>query len=122
MKYLSGPLPAIALVGHEALSTAFLNDKEGISVFAQQLLGFGKKGDVFLGISTSGNSENVLYAAVMAKAMGISAIALTGASGGRLAGLADSAIRVPEVETFKVQELHLPVYHCLCLMLENNFF
>lgn len=119
---LEHPLPAIALVGHEALSTAFLNDKEGTAVFAQQLLGFGKKGDVFLGISTSGNSRNVLYAAVTAKAMGIAVIALTGASGGKLAALADVAVCVPETETFKVQELHLPVYHCLCLMLENYFF
>mgnify|MGYP001157699068 FL=1 len=119
---LEQPLPAMALVGHEALSTAFLNDKEGKTVFAQQLLGFGKKGDVFLGISTSGNSRNVLYAAVTAKAMGITVIALTGTSGGRLAGLADTAICVPETETFKVQELHLPVYHCLCLMLEDYFF
>lgn len=119
---LEQPLPAIALVGHEALSTAFLNDKEGTAVFAQQLLGFGKKGDVFLGISTSGNSRNVLYAAVTAKAMGIAVIALTGATGGKLAALADVAVCVPETETFKVQELHLPVYHCLCLMLEDYFF
>lgn len=119
---LESPLPAIALVGHEALSTAFLNDKEGTAVFAQQLLGFGKKDDVFLGISTSGNSRNVLYAAVAAKSMGMTVVALTGASGGRLASLADTAIRVPETETFKVQELHLPVYHCLCLMLEDYFF
>lgn len=119
---LESPLTAIALVGHEALSTAFLNDKEGTAVFAQQLLGFGKKGDVFLGISTSGNSRNVLYAAVTAKAMGIAVIALTGASGGKLAALADVAVCVPETETFKVQELHLPVYHCLCLMLEDYFF
>lgn len=119
---LEQPFPAIALVGHEALSTAFLNDKEGESVFSQQLLGFGKKGDIFLGISTSGNSPNVLYAAVTAKAMDIFVIALTGSSGGKLAELADIAICVPETETFKVQELHLPVYHCLCLMLENYFF
>lgn len=119
---LEQPLPSIALVGHEALSTAFLNDKEGTAVFAQQLLGFGKKGDVFLGISTSGNSQNILYAAVTAKAMGISIIALTGASGGRLAGLADCSIRVPETETFKVQELHLPVYHCLSMMIESFYW
>lgn len=119
---LEQPLPAIALVGHEALSTAFLNDKEGTAVFAQQILGFGKKGDVFLGISTSGKSRNVLYAAVTAKAMGIAVISLTGASGGKLAALADAAVHVPETETFKVQELHLPVYHCLCLMLEDYFF
>lgn len=119
---LECPLTAIALVGHEALSTAFLNDKEGTAVFAQQLLGFGKKGDVFLGISTSGNSRNVLYAAVTARALDIHVIALTGKSGGALADYADVSIKVPETETFKVQELHLPVYHCLCLMLEDYFF
>lgn len=119
---LESPLTAIALVGHEALSTAFLNDKEGTSVFAQQLLGFGKAGDVFLGISTSGNSKNVIYAAVTAKALGLQVLALTGQSGGALATYADVSIKVPEIETFKVQELHLPVYHCLCLMLENYFF
>ena len=119
---LENPLTAIALVGHEALSTAFLNDKEGTSVFAQQLLGFGRPGDVFLGISTSGNSRNVVYAAVTAKALGIHVIALTGKSGGALADYADVSIKVPEAETFMVQELHLPVYHCLCLMLENYFY
>ena len=119
---LEQPLSAIALVGHEALSTAFLNDVDGGSVFSQQLLGFGRKGDVFLGISTSGNSNNVLYATVTAKAMGIKVIALTGATGGKLNGLADIIIRVSQTETFMIQELHLPVYHCLCLMLENYFF
>lgn len=121
-KTLEQSLPAIALVCHEALSTAFLNDKDGKAVFAQQLLGYGKKGDVFLGISTSGNSQNILYAAVTARAMGIPVIVLTGASGGRLSALADQSIRVPETETFKIQELHLSVYHCLCLMLEDYFF
>lgn len=121
-KTLEQPLPAIALVCHEALSTAFLNDKDGKAVFAQQLLGYGKKGDVFLGISTSGNSENVICVAVVAKALGISVIELTGKHVGRLNQFADISIRVPEVETFKIQELHLPVYHCLCLMLESCFW
>lgn len=121
-KTLEQPLPAIALVCHESLSTAFLNDKDGKAVFAQQLLGYGKKGDVFLGISTSGNSENVVCAAVVAKALGIAVIELTGNNGGKLSRYADISIRVPEDETFKIQELHLPVYHCLCLMLENYFF
>lgn len=119
-KTLEQPLPAIALVCHESLSTAFLNDKDGKAVFAQQLLGYGKKGDVFLGISTSGNSENVVCAAVVAKALGIAVIELTGNNGGKLSRYADISIRVPEDETFKIQELHLPVYHCLCLMLEEN--
>lgn len=121
-KTLEQPLPAIALVCHEALSTAFLNDKVGKAVFAQQLLGYGKKGDVFLGISTSGNSENVIYAAVVAKALGIAVIELTGNNGGKLSQFADISICVPEDETFKIQELHLPVYHCLCLMVENYFY
>ena len=120
-KTLEQPLPAIALVCHESLSTAFLNDKDGKAVFAQQLLGYGKKGDVFLGISTSGNSENVVCAAVVAKALGIAVIELTGNNGGKLSRYADISIRVPEDETFKIQELHLPVYHCLCLMLESQF-
>lgn len=121
-KTLEQPLTAIALVCHEALSTAFLNDRDGKAIFAQKILGYGKKDDVFLGISTSGNSENVLYAAVMAKAMGMKILALTGTTGGKLKALADCSICVPESETYKIQELHLPVYHCLCMMLENYFW
>ena len=115
-------LPAIALTGHTALSTAYLNDVDGLLTIAQQLYGYGKKGDVFLGISTSGNSENILYAAAAARAMEIPVIALTGKDGGRLAEAADVAIIVPEQETYRIQELHLPVYHALCLMLEERFF
>lgn len=115
-------LMAIPLVAHEALTTAYINDVDGLGVFAQQLYGYGRKGDVFLGISTSGNSRNVLSAAVVARALGIGIIALTGQSGGELATVADVAIRVPETETYKIQEFHLPVYHCLCLMLEDRFF
>lgn len=115
-------LMAIPLVAHEALSTAYINDVDGLGVFAQQLYGFGRPGDVFLGISTSGNSKNVMSAAVVARALGIKVIGLTGAAGGELAKAADVAIRVPEAETFMIQELHLPVYHCLCLMLEEKFF
>lgn len=121
-KTLEMPLTAIPLLGSDALSTAYLNDVGGSGFFAQQLLGLGNAGDVFLGISTSGNSENILYAAVLAKAMDMKAIALTGAGGGKLKPLADSSICVPETETYKIQELHLPVYHCLCLMLENYFW
>ena len=115
-------LTAIPLVAHEALITAYVNDVGGDSIFAQQLLGYGKKGDVFLGISTSGNSENVINAAVVAKAIGIRVIGLTGAEGGALAEFADVVIRIPETETYMIQELHLPVYHCMCLMLEEQFF
>ena len=85
-------------------------------------MGFGKEGDVFLGISTSGNSKNVMNATVVARASGLKVIGLTGATGGQLADVSDIAIKVPETETYMIQELHLPVYHCLCLMLEDRFF
>lgn len=119
---LQGALPAICLTGHSSLTTAFMNDANADLVFAQQVNGYGKAGDVFLGISTSGNSKNVLYAAVNAKAKGLKVIGLTGAKENKLMKYADVCIRVPETETYKIQELHLPVYHCLCLMLEENFF
>ena len=119
---LQGALPAIALDGHIALSTAYLNDCEPLLGFAQQVNGYGRPGDVFLGISTSGNSRNVLYAVVAAKARGMKLIGLTGARPNKLERYTDVCIKVPETETFKVQELHLPVYHCLCLMVEKHFF
>lgn len=121
-KNLERGLMAIPLVAHEALSTAYINDVDGLGVFAQQLYGFGRPGDVFLGISTSGNSKNVMSATVVARALGIKVIGLTGAKGGELSSVADVAIKVPETETYMIQELHLPVYHCLCLMLEDRFF
>ena len=119
---LQGALPAICLTGHSSLTTAFMNDANADLVFAQQVNGYGKVGDVFLGISTSGNSKNVLYAAVNAKAKGLKVIGLTGAKENKLMKYADVCIRVPETETYKIQEYHLPVYHCLCLMLEEHFF
>lgn len=119
---LQGALPAICLTGHSSLTTAFMNDANADLVFAQQVNGYGKPGDVFLGISTSGNSKNVLYAAVNAKAKGLKVIGLTGAIENKLMKYADVCIRVPETETYKIQEYHLPVYHCLCLMLEEHFF
>lgn len=119
---LQGALPAISLTGHSSLQTAFMNDAVPELVFAQQVNGYGKPGDVFLGISTSGNSKNVLYAAVNAKAKGLTVIGLTGGNESKLMKYADVCIRVPETETYKIQELHLPVYHCLCLMLEQHFF
>ena len=121
-KNLERSLTAIPLVAHEALTTAYINDVDGLGVFAQQLFGYGWAGDVFLGISTSGNSENILNAAVAAKAMGVRVIGLTGAHGGKLAELADVTVRVPAEETYLIQELHLPIYHCWCLMLEERFF
>ena len=119
---LERALMAIPLVAHEAMTTAYINDVDGLGVFAQQLYGFGRPGDVFLGISTSGNSKNVMSATVVARALGIKVIGLTGAKGGELASVADVAVKVPETETYMIQELHLPVYHCWCLMLEDKFF
>lgn len=119
---LQGALPAIALSGHPGLSTAFLNDVDGEMTYAQQLYGYGQAGDVFLGISTSGNSKNIDYAVTVAKALRLPVVGLTGKDGGILARRADVAIVVPEDETFKIQELHLPIYHTLCLMLEECFF
>lgn len=121
-KNLERGLMSIPLVAHEALTTAYINDVDGLGVFAQQLYGFGRPGDVFLGISTSGNSKNVMSATVVARALGIKVIGLTGAKGGELANVSDVAIKVPETETYMIQELHLPVYHCLCSMLEDRFF
>ena len=115
-------LPAIALSAHTALGTAWMNDCDPALVFAQQVAGYGRPGDVLLGITTSGNSLNIRYAAVAARAAGLKVLSLTGAPGGKIAALSDVCIHVPATETFKVQELHLPVYHCLCLMLEERFF
>lgn len=119
---LQGALPSISLVGEAALSTAYMNDAVPELVFAQQVNGYGKPEDVFLGISTSGNSKNILYAAVTAKSKELKVIGLTGQKENKLEKLADVCIHVGETETYKIQELHLPVYHCLCLMLEDHFF
>lgn len=119
---LQGALPAIALDGHPALSTAYMNDCEPLLCFVQQVNGYGKSGDVFLGISTSGNSKNVLYAATTAHAKGMKVIGLTGAKDSKLKDMSDVCIKAPQTETYMIQELHLPIYHCLCLMLEDNFF
>ena len=119
---LQEALPAICLTGHASLTTAFMNDADADLVFAQQVNGYGIENDVFMGISTSGNSRNVCYAAVTARAKGLKVIGLTGERKSRLTEFSDVCIRVPETETYKVQELHLPVYHCLCLMLEDRFF
>lgn len=115
-------LPAIALNNHAALNTAFSNDMDANMIYAQQMCGYGMPGDVFLGISTSGNSKNVDYAVTTAKAKGVKVIGLTGKDGGKLGSRADVAVIVPEMETFKIQELHLPIYHALCLLLEEHFF
>lgn len=119
---LQGALPTIALDGHLALSTAYMNDCEPLLCFAQQVNGYGQDGDVFLGISTSGNSKNVLYAATVAKAKGMKVVGLTGAKDSQLAKMADVCIKAPQTRTYMIQEYHLPIYHCWCMMLEAKFF
>lgn len=119
---LEQALMAIPLVSHEAISTAYINDVDGYGVFAQQLYGYGRNGDAFLAISTSGNSKNIINATVIARALGIKIIGLTGANGGELSTVADIPVKVPETKTYMVQELHLPIYHCWCQMLEAYFF
>ena len=115
-------LPAISLVSEVALSTAFSNDQLPSAVFAQQVLGYGKEGDILLAISTSGNSLNCVYAAKVAKAIGVKVISLTGKKDSKLKILSDITIQAPATETFKIQEYHLPIYHAICLAIENEFF
>ena len=124
MQNLQGALPAISLPSQLAISTAFSNDQAPDLTFAQQVLGLGKPEDVLLGITTSGNSKNVLYAFRMAKALGLKTIALTGASGGKCVtgGYADITIKAPADETYMIQEYHLPIYHALCIAVEEEFF
>ena len=105
-----------------ALTTAYMNDCEPLLCFAQQVNGYGKENDVFLGISTSGNSKNIIYAATVAKAKKIKILGLTGARNNKLSEISDVCIKAPQTETYMIQELHLPIYHCLCLMLEDKFF
>jgi D-sedoheptulose 7-phosphate isomerase len=119
---LEGALRAVSLSAHSSLSTAFANDVASDLVFAQQVFGYGRKGDVLWALSTSGNANNVLLALRVARARGLATMGLTGQSGGAMAPLCDACIRVPESDTDKVQELHLPVYHALCRMLEEHFF
>lgn len=119
---LQGALPSIALDGHVSLNTAFSNDVGPGLCYAQQVSGYGRPGDVFLAISTSGNSENIIFAAVAAKAAGLQVIAFTGETGGELAVYADIAVKIPGTESYRVQELQLPVYHWWCMMLEKAFW
>lgn len=115
-------LPAISLNAHSALVSAVSNDIGGDFIFAQQVIGYGRKGDVLLGISTSGNSQNVVDACIVAKARGVKVITLTGEKGGKMKEFADVAICVPSTCTPDVQEFHLPIYHTLCIMVEETFF
>lgn len=119
---LQGALPAIALTQHSALSTAFLNDVDPEMVFAQQVHGYGCKGDVFLGLSTSGNAVNVVSAAKVAAAKGMKVVSMTGRDGGALKQISDICLIAPAQITADIQEYHLPIYHALCAMLEEHFF
>lgn len=119
---LQGALAVLPLTSQDALSTAFLNDVDVENIFAQKLLGYGKKGDVFLGISTSGNSMDIINAAITAKALDIQVVGLTGLTGGKLGNYCDVLVKAPESENYKIQELHLPIYHCWSMMLEEYFF
>lgn len=120
--HLQQALPAISLVSQTALMTAFVNDVAADMVFAQQVYGYGEKQDVLIGLSTSGNSKNVIKAFTVAKAIGMKTIAFTGKSGGKLKEISDVSICVPWEETLDIQERHLPIYHSLCIMLEKEFF
>lgn len=115
-------LPAISLVSQTSFTTAFANDKLASAVFAQQVLAYGKKDDVLLCISTSGESLNCIYAAKVARALGVKVISLTGSNPSKLSSLSDIIINAPKTETYKIQELHLPIYHIICLVIENEFF
>lgn len=119
---LQGALPAISLVGETSLMTAYANDMAADMTFAQQVYGHSRKGDILLALSTSGNSKNVLYACKVARAMEVFVISLTGETGGKLKDVSDVLINVPEKEAYKVQELHVPVYHAICLAVENEIF
>jgi D-sedoheptulose 7-phosphate isomerase len=122
VKGLQCGIPAISLVSHVSLNTAVLNDNGGDLVFAQQVFGYGHAGDVLIGLSTSGNARNVGLAMKTARALEVTTIGLTGQSGGAMKGLCDILIAVPATGSYKVQELHMPVYHALCLMVEAELF
>jgi D-sedoheptulose 7-phosphate isomerase len=119
---LQGALPAISLVSQASLLSAIANDTAADMVFAQQVYGYGRAGDVLVGISTSGNARNVVYAMQVARAMGMHTCALTGPGGGALKSVADVCICAPGESTPAIQERHLPIYHVLCAMLEEEFF
>jgi len=121
-EHLQGSLPAISLVNPIALNTAVANDQAADLCFAQQVWGLGNAGDVFLGISTSGQSKNVIYAAKVAKIKEMKVFALTGKSGGALESVADICIKVPEADICRIQEQHMPIYHMLCAAVENELF
>lgn len=119
---LQAGLPAVSLPAITGLNSAFCNDVDPELIYAQSVLGLGKAGDILIALSTSGNAKNVAAAVSVAKSIGMTVIGMTGEKGGLLREMADIAVNVPERETFKVQELHLPVYHYLCAAVEAHFF
>lgn len=119
---LQGALPSISLVSQTGVLSAFINDVAPDMMYAQLVYGYGRKGDLLICLSTSGNSKNCVNAAEVAKCIGINVLSLTGEKESRLSEISDCTVKVPEIETFKVQEYHLPVYHYLCAMTENYFF
>lgn len=119
---LQNAVPAISLVSQTSLMTAFSNDMSSDLVFAQQVLSYGKKGDILLAITTSGNSKNVIYASKIAKVQGMKVIALTGDTGGEISNICDVCIKAPEATTFMIQEYHLPIYHAICAIIEQELF
>ena len=119
---LQNGLRAVSLLSHPALTTAFGNDVDPDLAFAQQIWALGKAGDVMLGISTGGNASNIRKAFITARAKNIKTVLLTGNRHGICEEYADLVIAVPEKETFKIQELHLPIYHTVCLAVEAAFF
>jgi len=119
---LQGTLRSISLVSHTSLITAVANDIGADMIFAQQVLGYADEGDVLIALSTSGNAQNVINAVITAKALNVKAIAFTGENGGKLKDICGCIIKLPAEETYKIQELTLPVYHALCAAVENEFF
>ena len=119
---LQDALPAISLNVHNALISAISNDVDPSLIFAQQIAGYGRKGDVLIAISTSGNSQNIVDAVITAKAKGLTVIGLIGQTGGLMKSYCDISICVPSISTPEVQELHLPIYHTICKIAENRFF
>ena len=119
---LQGTLPAISLVSQVGVLSAFINDVDPDMIYAQLVYGYGKEGDLLICLSTSGNSANCVKAAEVAKCIGVKVLSMTGAKESKLSGISDCSIQVPETETFKVQEYHLPVYHYLCAETEKHFF
>ncbi len=120
--HLQGALPCIPLTGFLSLRTAWLNDREPDYLYAQLVQALGRNGDALWAVSTSGNAVNVTHALRVARALGLATVGFTGRDGGAMNGLCDALVHAPADETFRIQELHAPIYHTLCRMLEDEFF